>query len=90
MKGDAEGRPMLYVFSTCTHLIRTLPAMQHDPLKPEDLDTEVEDHAVDEARYAAMSRPQVGKTPAGARRPAVIRKVQSKAKSKRTKESVPC
>lgn len=52
-----DGRPMLYVFSTCTDLIRTLPALQHDEKKPEDVDTEGEDHAGDELRYACMSRP---------------------------------
>ena len=34
----------IYVFSTCTHLIRTLPALQHDPDRPEDVDTDGEDH----------------------------------------------
>lgn len=43
LNGEA-GRPMLYVFSTCAHLIRTLPAMQHDEHRPEDLDTDGEDH----------------------------------------------
>jgi hypothetical protein len=52
----AEGRPMLYVFNTCADLIRTLPALQHDDHKPEDVDTDAEDHAPDEARYACMSR----------------------------------
>jgi hypothetical protein len=51
------GRPMMYVFSTCTELIRTLPTLQHDVNRAEDLDTKSEDHAADEARYAAMSRP---------------------------------
>jgi hypothetical protein len=54
-----EGRPMLYVFETCTHLIRTLPALQHDPDHPEDVDTDGEDHAPDECRYACMSRPYI-------------------------------
>ena len=49
--------PMIYFFSTCAHAIRTLPALQHDPAKMEDVDTEGEDHAPDEIRYAAMSRP---------------------------------
>jgi hypothetical protein len=31
--------------------------MQHSEINPEDLDTEAEDHAVDETRYACMSRP---------------------------------
>lgn len=57
--GDGDGRPMLYVFSTCTDFIRTVPALQHDPDKPEDLDTDGEDHAADEARYACMSRPWI-------------------------------
>jgi hypothetical protein len=55
--GDADGRPMIYCFSTCTDSIRTIPALQHDPDKPEDLDTDGEDHAADEWRYACMSRP---------------------------------
>lgn len=52
-----EGRPMLYCFSTCTDSVRTIPALQHDADKPEDLDTDGEDHAADEWRYACMSRP---------------------------------
>ena len=57
--GDADGRPMLYVFSTCVDFIRTVPALQHDPDRPEDVDTDGEDHAADEGRYACMSRPWV-------------------------------
>ena len=39
--------------------IRTIPALQHDPARPEDVNTESEDHAGDEWRYACMSRPFV-------------------------------
>lgn len=53
--GNAEG-PMLFVFKTCYHLIRTLPILQHDEHNIEDLDTRSEDHAADELRYACMSR----------------------------------
>jgi hypothetical protein len=56
MKGE-DGRPMIYCFSTCVDSIRTIPALQHDPDKPEDLDTDGEDHAADEWRYGCMSRP---------------------------------
>jgi len=56
MKGDGE-RPMLYVFSTCVDFIRTVPSLQHDTNRPEDLDTDAEDHVADEARYGCMSRP---------------------------------
>ena len=59
----SQGRPMLFVFSTCKALIRTLPALQHDHSRAEDVDTEQEDHAPDEARYACMSRPYVTKKP---------------------------
>lgn len=57
--GDADGRPMIACFSTCEHSIRTIPVLQHDEARPEDLDTDGEDHAADEWRYACMSRPWV-------------------------------
>ena len=60
--GD-DGRPMMYFFSTCRDSIRTLPALQHDADKPEDVDTEQEDHAPDEIRYACMSRPYMRQSP---------------------------
>ncbi len=49
--------PMLFVFDTCRDFIRTVPVLQHDPDRPEDLDTNSEDHVADEVRYACMSRP---------------------------------
>lgn len=52
-----DGRPKIYFFSTCIDSIRTIPALQHDTAKPEDVDSEGEDHAADEVRYACMSRP---------------------------------
>jgi len=52
-----HGRPMAYWFNTCTDSIRTIPSLQHDERKPEDLDTSQEDHAADEVRYGFMSRP---------------------------------
>jgi hypothetical protein len=55
--GDDEGRPMVVCFSTCTDSIRTIPALQHDKDRPEDLDTDGEDHAADDWRYGCMSRP---------------------------------
>ena len=47
---------MMYLFENCKDLIRTLPLMQHDQHRPEDINTKQEDHAVDELRYASMSR----------------------------------
>lgn len=53
----ADGIPMLYFFSTCKDSIRTIPALLHDPNRPEDVDTKMEDHAADETRYACSSNP---------------------------------
>lgn len=49
--------PMLYFLDCCDDTIRTLPALQHDENDAEDIDTDAEDHAYDETRYAVMSRP---------------------------------
>jgi len=54
-----DGAPMIYTFKTCKDSIRTIPMLQHDPQKMEDLDTNAEDHAADEWRYGCMSRPWV-------------------------------
>lgn len=54
-----NGRPLLYFLDICEDSIRTIPTLQHDEVRVEDLDTEGEDHAADETRYAVMSRPWV-------------------------------
>lgn len=68
LKGDGE-TPGIFFFSTCRDTIRTLPALQHDPDRPEDVDTDAEDHAPDEIRYACMSRPYVAPLPASVDEP---------------------
>jgi hypothetical protein len=62
LKGDGD-KPGVYFFSTCEHLIRTLPALQHDADRPEDVDTDAEDHGPDAARYACMARPYIRALP---------------------------
>ncbi len=57
--GDGDRRPMIVTFATCVDSIRTIPFLQHDPDRPEDIMTDSEDHAGDEWRYACMSRPWV-------------------------------
>lgn len=49
--------PMLFFTENCVDTIRTIPVLQHDEDSLEDVDTEGEDHAADETRYAVMSRP---------------------------------
>lgn len=51
--------PMLYFCDNCEDSIRTIPTLQHDEIDAEDIDTDGEDHAGDETRYACMSRPWV-------------------------------
>lgn len=51
---------MLFVFSTCTNFIRTVPLLQHDLRRCEDLDSDSEDHIADETRYCCMLRPYLG------------------------------
>ena len=63
LDGEDDDRPMIVFFNTCTDTIRTLPALQHDDHKPEDVNTDQEDHAADEIRYAAMSRPWIRDAP---------------------------
>jgi phage terminase large subunit len=55
--GSLEGGSSLRIFETCTNLIRTIPEMIFDRTDAEDLDTKLEDHAVDALRYALMARP---------------------------------
>lgn len=57
---DSKGRKYsrLTIFSTCKHLIRTLPSLPLDETHIEDVDTDAEDHAYDALRYLVMSMPE--------------------------------
>lgn len=57
MAFDENDIPMMYIFNTCKAFIRTIPMMMYDETNVEDLDTDLEDHVADEARYFCMSRP---------------------------------
>jgi hypothetical protein len=52
---DEYGRPMLYVFNTCRHFIRTVPNLVYDDKNVEDINTDGEDHIYDELRYVCMN-----------------------------------
>ena len=54
---DEDGYPRMYVFSNCAGFRRTVPGLMYSETKPEDLDTDGEDHIADEWRYMCMSRP---------------------------------
>lgn len=57
LKFDERGIPMLYFFKNCRNTIRTLPILQYDEHKAEDVDTTQEDHAADSLRYFCNMRP---------------------------------
>lgn len=52
---DEHNKPKLQYFSTCKDSIRTIPNLVHDEIRPEDVDTDGEDHAADVDRYFLMS-----------------------------------
>ena len=54
---DDEGLPMIYFFENCRNMIRTLPILQYDPIRPEDVDTKQEDHLYDALKYFLMTNP---------------------------------
>ena len=54
---DGNGYPRMYIFDCCKGFIRTIPTLMYDNHKPEDLDTDGEDHIADETRYLCMTRP---------------------------------
>ena len=57
--GNDDGHAMMVLFSTCVDSIRTIPFLQHDPDRLEDVMTDSEDQAATMRRYACMSRPWV-------------------------------
>ena len=48
--------PHLYFCEAARHHIRTLPLMQRDKLKPEDIDSDLEDHCMDSLRYGITKK----------------------------------
>ena len=54
---DENGYPRMYIFSNCATTRRTLPLMMYSPTRPEDVDTDLEDHCYDEIKYMCASKP---------------------------------
>ncbi len=57
LRFDEKGYAMMYFFENCKDSVRCIPLMMYDEHKPEDLNTDLEDHALDDIRYFCMSRP---------------------------------
>jgi hypothetical protein len=60
LKDAPDGVPWLTMSPECAYTARTLPALVSDRHRPEDVDSDGEDHAADAVRYFVMSRPPVG------------------------------
>jgi len=55
MLKDDEETPSMRIFDTCRQFIRTVPVLQRSEKKPDDVNTETEDHVGDEARYRVLA-----------------------------------
>lgn len=53
--GPNMERPVLCVFDRCRDFIRTVPVLPRDKKDPDDIATDAEDHAADEAAYMVLS-----------------------------------
>jgi hypothetical protein len=62
LKDAPDGIPWLTISPECAYTARTIPALISDKTKPEDVDSDGEDHAADALRYFVMSRPPIGDT----------------------------
>lgn len=48
--------PGIFIFSTCTQFLRTVPVLPRDPKDMDDVDTDAEDHVYDESRYRITAK----------------------------------
>ena len=51
--------PGIFVCDCCEDFIRTVPKLTRSETKPDDADTEDEDHIADEVRYRIMNKPKI-------------------------------
>ncbi len=55
------GRPGMFIFDTCRQFIRTVPSIPRDPRDMDDVDTDVEDHVLDETKYRVLAKKYITK-----------------------------
>jgi hypothetical protein len=53
---ERTGRPGMWISARCKYFWQTVPFVERDPARPEDVMTTGPDHAADAARYAVMER----------------------------------
>lgn len=59
LAGDEDRGPKMYVMQNCRHWLRSVPILQRSEKNWDDVDTDAEDHAADETRYACMRNVRV-------------------------------
>jgi len=59
----ATNTPWMQIFDTCGQLAREFEEAITSATNPEDVDTDGSDHAIDDCRYFAMSRPEATSPP---------------------------
>ena len=57
LRFNDQGKPGMYIFKNCFDWLRTVPNLPYSQTKPEDVDTNAEDHAYDATRYFLMDHP---------------------------------
>jgi hypothetical protein len=53
---DPREEPGMFIMDNCRQWIRTVPGLPRDQSKPDDVDTDAEDHIADETRYRCTVR----------------------------------
>jgi hypothetical protein len=53
--------PGMFIFDGCCQFIRTLPVLQRDPKKTDDVDTRSEDHIFDSVKYRCLNKRHVSR-----------------------------
>lgn len=65
-RSGAREAPGLFVTNACEQFLRTVPVLPRDENRPDDVDTESEDHIGDEVRYRVLAERRVARV--GSRR----------------------
>jgi len=57
---ECDPKPGLYIFKTCTQLLRTMPPAPRDDIIMDDINTDYEDHCLDVLRYRVRKDTKAG------------------------------